>query len=300
MERRLNTPKPEKIGKYDILDVLGRGGWGVVYRARDTRLGRIVAIKQLTEFFSDSPELLRRFYDEANRNATLSHKNIVMVFDAGDQNGEPYLVMEFVEGESLDKTIAKQKHVQLEFALSIVEQVCLALAYAHRNGVIHRDVQPAHVIVQRDGTAKLTDFGIAPDAGLVSIDTSIHALVGTPSYMAPETFLGGRLDNRSDIFSAGVLLYQMITGRLPFESGYPAVIDQILRSDPPAPSDLIVGCPPALDAIVARALAKSPAERYMDADDMAKDLPRLPQVSPVPISPSCWHRLKSNSAASTL
>jgi len=271
-ETDLTTQKPEKIGKYDVLDILGRGGMGVVYRARDSRLGRIVAIKMLTEGFSGNAEMLQRFYREASQTGALRHNNIVIVYDAGDQDGEPYIVMEYVEGEPLDRAI-KRHRLQLEHALSVVEQICLALAYAHRSGVIHRDIKPANVIVRADGSVKLLDFGIARDE--TRLDTSITStgsLVGTPPYMAPERFGGGAVDGRSDIFSAGVLLYLLVTGRLPFDADYPAVIDQIMRTQPPAPSQLEQDCPAALDTIVARALAKSPAERYANADDMAMDL----------------------------
>ena len=264
---------PARIGKYDVLDVLGRGGMGVVYRARDARLGRIVAVKMLTEGFAGAPDMLRRFYEEANRHAALQHNNIVIVFDAGDQDGEPYIVMEFVEGKGLDKIIKEEERLPPEAALSVVEQVCLALAYAHRKGVIHRDVKPANVIVQKNGTAKLLDFGIARDETRVDQTiTNTGTLVGTPPYMAPERFRGASIDGRSDIFSAGVLLYQLITGRLPFDADYPAVIEQILRLEPPAPSQLVAECPAALDSIIARALAKSPLDRYADADDLAMDL----------------------------
>jgi eukaryotic-like serine/threonine-protein kinase len=269
----LPTNKPAKIGKYEVLDVLGRGGMGVVYRARDARLGRTVAVKMLTEGFAGAPDMLRRFYEEANRHAALQHNNIVIVFDAGDQDGEPYIVMEFVEGTGLDKILKEEQRLRPEVALSVVEQVCLALAYAHRKGVIHRDVKPANVIVQKNGTAKLLDFGIARDE--IRVDqtiTNTGTLVGTPPYMAPERFRGVPIDGRSDIFSAGVLLYQLITGRLPFDADYPAVIEQILRVEPPAPSQLVADCPAALDAIVAHALAKSPLDRYPDADDLAMDL----------------------------
>ncbi len=268
----MNAQKPEKIGKYDVLDVLGRGGMGVVYRARDSRLGRIVAIKMLTEGYSGNAEMLQRFYREASQTGALRHNNIVIVYDAGDQDGEPYIVMEYVEGEPLDRAIKRQR-LQLEHALHVVEQICLALAYAHRNGVIHRDIKPANVIVRADGSVKLLDFGIARDE--TRLDTSITStgsLVGTPPYMAPERFGGGGIDSRSDIFSAGVLLYLLVTGRLPFDAEYPAVIDQIMRTIPPPPSQLVEDCPPALDAIVARALAKSRVERYSNADDMAMDL----------------------------
>ena len=244
MEKRLNTQKPEKIGKYEVLDVLGRGGMGVVYRARDARLGRVVAIKMLTESFSENPEMLQRFYREASQTGALRHNNIVIVFDAGDQDGEPYIVMEYVEGEPLDKMI-KRERIHLQLALSIVEQICAALAYAHRNGVIHRDIKPANVIIRADETVKLLDFGIARDDNRVDTSlTSTGALVGTPPYMAPERFRGAPIDGRSDIFSAGVLLYLLLTGKLPFDADYPAVIDQILRSEPAAPSVWWRSAPP--------------------------------------------------------
>jgi eukaryotic-like serine/threonine-protein kinase len=268
----LKPQKPEKIGKYDVLDVLGRGGMGVVYRARDARLGRIVAIKMLTEGFSGNADMLQRFYREASQTGALRHNNIVIVYDAGDQDGEPYIVMEYVEGEPLDKAI-KRERMQLEHALTIVEQLCHALAYAHRNGVIHRDIKPANVILRGDGSIKLLDFGIARDETRVDTSiTSTGSLVGTPPYMAPERFAGSAIDGRSDIFSAGVLLYLLLTGRLPFDLEYPGVIDQIMRTHPPPPSELVADCPTSLDTIVAHALAKSPVDRYANADDMAMDL----------------------------
>ncbi len=268
----MKPQKPEKIGKYDVLDVLGRGGMGVVYRARDARLGRIVAIKMLTEGFSGNADMLQRFYREASQTGALRHNNIVIVYDAGDQDGEPYILMEYVEGEPLDRAI-KRERMQLEHALIIVEQICHALAYAHRSGVIHRDIKPANVILRADGSVKLLDFGIARDETRVDTSiTSTGSLVGTPPYMAPERFAGSAIDGRSDIFSAGVLLYLLLTGRLPFDGEYPALIDQIMRSHPPAPSELVPDCPASLDTIVARALAKSPFDRYANADDMAMDL----------------------------
>jgi eukaryotic-like serine/threonine-protein kinase len=268
------TPIPSKIGKYEILDILGRGGMGIVYRARNPRLGRIVALKTLTEGFSGNPEMLKRFYHEASHTGALRHPNIVVIYDAGDEDGMPYIVMEYVEGEPLDTTLKERTRTPIELRLSIVEQVCTALAYAHRNGVIHRDIKPANVIVQRDGTAKLLDFGIAR-ADQTHVDqslTSTGTLIGTPAYMAPERLQGAPIDGRSDIFSTGVLLYQLITNRLPFDAEFPAIIQQILHTEPAAPSQLVPGCPPGLDAIVARAIAKSPSDRYAYADDMASDL----------------------------
>lgn len=265
---------PTKIGKFEVHAVLGRGGMGVVYRARDARLGRDVAIKTLTEGFSGNPEMLKRFYHEASQTSALRHPNIVIVFDAGDQDGMPYLVMEYVEGESLEAVLKERKQIPLELRLSIVEQVCMALAYAHRNGVIHRDVKPANIIMQRDGTAKLLDFGIArADSNRLDQSlTSTGTLIGTPAYMAPERLQGAPVDGRSDVFSVGVLLYQLITNQLPFDAEFPAIIQQILRDEPRAPSQIVRDCPPSLDAIVARALAKQPPDRYPYADEMGSDL----------------------------
>ena len=265
---------PQKIGKYDILDVLGSGGMGIVYRARDPRLGRNVAIKMLTEGFSGNPEMLKRFYQEASQTSALNHPNIVIVFEAGDEDGKPYIVMQYIEGDPLDKILKSKKRTPIELRLCIVEQICLALAYAHSNGVIHRDVKPGNVIVQRDGTAKLLDFGIAR-GDQTPIDrnlTDTGALIGTPAYMAPERLTGAPIDGRADIFSAGVLLYQLVTNKLPFEAEFPSIIQQILNDEPPPLSQFVADCPSGLDSIVTRAMAKNPGARYAFADEMASDL----------------------------
>jgi len=272
MELPMTTP--EKIGKYEVTGVLGRGGMGIVYRARDPRLNRVVAIKTLTEGFTGSDDMLQRFYHEATHTGALRHPNIVVVFDAGDQDGMPYIVMEYVEGDPLDALLREGRELPVELRLSIVEQLCLALAYAHRNGVIHRDIKPANVILQKDGTAKLVDFGIAR-AEHVLLDrnlTNTGTLIGTPAYMAPERIHGAPVDGRCDIFSAGVLLYQLIAGRLPFDAEFPAIIDQILNAEPVPLSALAPGCPVELDAVISRALAKKPEQRYEDASLMAFDL----------------------------
>jgi hypothetical protein len=265
---------PIRIGKYDILDVLGRGGMGVVYRARDSRIGRNVAIKTLTEGFSGNEEMLKRFYQEAGHTGNLRHPNIVIIYDFGDENGLPYIVMEYLDGDPLDRLIRDRVPLHLSVKLEIIEQVCVALAYAHAQGTIHRDVKPANVIVQQDGLAKLLDFGIARadedhvDGGMTRTGT----LVGTPAYMAPERLEGAKFDGRSDIFSAGVVLYQLLTGRLPFDAEYPAILSQILQQDPPPLSEFISEYPPQLDQIIEKALAKKAADRYSSAGDMATDL----------------------------
>jgi eukaryotic-like serine/threonine-protein kinase len=247
---------------------------GVVYRARDPLIGRDVAIKTLTEGFSGESGMLQRFYQEAGHTGNLHHPNIVTVYHLGDDEGLPYIVMEFLDGQPLDKIIRDKESLHLGQRLDIIEQVCAALAYAHHQGMIHRDVKPANVIVQRDGTVKLLDFGIAR-TGRQPADknlTRTGMLVGTPAYMAPERLRGDPFDGRSDIFSAGVVLYQLITGVLPFDADYPAILHQILQDKPLPLGNYLSSYPPQLDEIIARALAKEPMERYGDASEMAGDL----------------------------
>lgn len=270
-------PAPERIGKYDVVGVLGQGGMGVVYRARDPRIGRDVAIKTLTEGFTGDSDMLKRFYQEAGLTGNLRHPNIVTVYDFGDEDGLPYIVMEFLDGEPLDKLIREKDRLHLSTKLDIIEQVCAALGYAHLQGMIHRDVKPANVIVQRDGLVKLLDFGIArtgqqPGQSAAQGMTRTGTLVGTPAYMAPERLRGEQFDGRSDIFSTGVMLYQALTGVLPFDAEYPAILHQILQQDPPPLSNHLASYPPLLDHVIARALAKQPFDRYAHASDMATDL----------------------------
>src|SRR5579863_6019952 len=248
---------------------------GVVYRGRDSRIGRDVAIKTLTEGFSGESEMLKRFYQEAGHTGNLRHPNIVTVYDFGDEAGLPYIVMEFLDGEPLDKLIQDRDSLHMRTKLDIMAQVCSALAYAHRQGMIHRDVKPANVIVQRDGLVKLLDFGIARAGGHQAMDknmTRTGTLVGTPAYIAPERLRGELFDGRSDVFSAGVVLYQLLTSTLPFDAEYPAILHQILNDDPPALSRHLASYPPQLEVVIARALAKDPMDRYPLADEMAADL----------------------------
>lgn len=266
----------KKIGKYEITGVLGRGGMGVVYRAEDKRIGRLVAIKTLTEGYSGQPEMLERFYREAQA-GILQHPNIVIVYDLGDQDGVPFIVMEHVSGEPLDKLIASGRQLPLIDRLSIIEQVCAALGYAHQRGVIHRDIKPANVIVQPDGHAKIVDFGIArvQKSGAETGLTRTGNVIGTVHYIAPERLKGQPFDGRSDIFSTGVMLYLMLAGRLPFEGEDLTVLQKLVNEPHPPLSTYISNYPPALDAIMDRALAKDPEQRYATAEDFALDLRAL-------------------------
>ena len=264
-----------RIGKYDIVGVLGRGGMGVVYRAIDSHLGREVAIKTLTEGIKSDSDMLARFYDEGRKTGSFKHPNIVTVFELGDDKGIPYIVMELVDGDPLDKLIGSEEKLSLVERLKIIEAVCSALGYAHRHNVVHRDVKPANIYVQPDGRVKLLDFGIARLEEKKSQDLSLTRpghIIGTVPYMAPERLRDKPLDRRSDIFAAGVVLYQLVSGELPFTGDEVALMQRILNEPHPALSTKCKVCPPSLDAIVDRALAKSPDDRYSTADEMAADL----------------------------
>jgi predicted Ser/Thr protein kinase len=269
----VDTIEKKKIGKYEITGILGRGGMGVVYRAEDKRIGRQVAIKTLTENFSGQPEMLERFYREAQA-GILQHPNIVIVYDLGDEDGVPFIVMEYVSGEPLDKVISAGRQISIIEKLSIIEQVCLALGYAHHRGVVHRDIKPANVIVQQDGQAKIVDFGIARVQGSSSEGglTRTGNVIGTIHYIAPERLKGRPFDGRSDIFATGVMLYLMLTGQLPFTGEDMTVLQKLVNEPHPPLSTYLTNYPPALDAIIDRALAKDPEQRYATAEEFAADL----------------------------
>jgi serine/threonine-protein kinase len=269
----VETIEKKRIGKYEITGILGRGGMGVVYRAEDKRIGRQVAIKTLTENFSGQPEMLERFYREAQA-GILQHPNIVIVYDLGDEDGVPFIVMEYVSGDPLDKLIASGRHISMIDKLSIIEQVCAALGYAHHRGVVHRDIKPANVIVQQDGVAKLVDFGIARVQGSSSEGglTRTGNVIGTIHYIAPERLRGKPFDGRSDIFATGIMLYYLLAGQLPFTGEDMTVLQKLVNEPHPPLSTFLANYPPQLDAIIDRALAKDPDQRYSTAEEFAADL----------------------------
>jgi serine/threonine-protein kinase len=259
--------QPTKIGKYEIVSVLGRGGMGVVYKARDPQLDRLVAIKMI---LGVDPSLLKRFEVEARSTASLQHPNIVTIYDFGDQDGSPYLVMEYLEGTSLESVISSGQALSLTSKLSICVDICGGLQYAHERGIIHRDVKPANVMLLSDGSVKIVDFGIARigDTGI-----SRTEVIGSLHYMSPEQFQSQPLDSRTDIFSTGVVLYRLLTGALPFQApAEAAVIYQIIHEAPPPVSACAEGCPQELDSIVSKALAKNRDDRYLSSRDLAFDL----------------------------
>ncbi|MFB3814688.1 MAG: protein kinase [Terriglobales bacterium] len=261
-----------KIGKYDVLGVLGQGGMGVVYKGVDPRIGRPVAIKMMTSGFARNEDALRRFYREAQSVGVLQHPNIVIVYDLGDEDGTPYLVMEFLDGEPLDKIIAARRELAIVEKLDVIIQTLRALEYAHQHKIVHRDVKPGNVMVMPNGNCKLVDFGIARggDATL----THTGQIIGSMSYMSPEQ-LNGRsdIDGRTDIWSAGVMLYELLTYHLPFEArDTAAMIVKILNEAPPPLAQWVQNFPPELDEAINRALAKDREDRYHTAADFAFDL----------------------------
>ena len=263
-----------KIGKYDVVEVLGKGGMGVVYKAMDNLIERLVAIKMMTGGFRENPDLLKRFYREAKSTGMLQHPNIVIVYELGEHEGSPYLVMEFLEGEPLDRIIATRREVSMVEKLGYIIQCCTGLGYAHQRGIVHRDIKPANLMVLKDGNCKIVDFGIAR-IGDNSM-TRTGQVVGTITYMSPEQINAQVVDGRTDIFSAGVMLYELLTGALPFEGKDTAsTLLKIIHEAPPPLNNYIANYPPELDEVIRKALAKDREERYATADDFAFDLGRV-------------------------
>jgi hypothetical protein len=265
---------PTKIGKYDVAGVIGRGGMGVVYKAVDPQIGRFVAIKMITAGSSGDQDLLRRFYREAHSTGSLQNPNIVTVFDLGEQDGNPYLVMEYLEGTSLESVLSSRRPLSLIAKLKIILDVCHGLSYAHQRAVIHRDIKPANIMVSNDGMVKIVDFGIAHigDKGM----TRTGQVVGSLSFMSPEQLEGKTIDARTDIFSTGVVLYELITNNLPFEGeSTAATLMKIIHEPPPPLKNFLTNYPPELETIIMRSLAKNRDERYASADDFAFDVGQL-------------------------
>src|SRR5437868_7284637 len=263
-----------KIGKYDVIEVLGKGGMGVVYKAMDNLIERIVAIKMMTGGFAENPDLLKRFYREAKSTGMLQHPNIVIVYDLGDHEGNPYLVMEFLDGEPLDKIIASHREISIVEKLGYIMQACNGLGYAHGRGIVHRDIKPANLMVLRDGNCKIVDFGIAR-IGDNSM-TRTGQVVGTITYMSPEQINAQVVDGRTDIFSCGVMLYELLTGVVPFDGKDTAsTLLKIIHEPPPPLKNYLQNFPPDLENVIHKALAKDREERFATAEDFAFDLGRV-------------------------
>jgi serine/threonine protein kinase len=263
------------LGRYEIASELGRGAMGVVYKAKDPLIDRMVAIKtiNLQNLPTDKKkEYEARFYQEAKAAGRLSHPNIITIYDLGENDGIAYIAMELLEGNELQHLLDGGKHLSVDEALNIAIQVASGLAYAHEHGIVHRDIKPSNIMVLQGKRAKIADFGIARMESSL-LNTQTGTVIGSPLYMSPEQILNKRIDLRSDIFSLGILLYQMLTGQLPFNGDNAhAVMFQIVQEEPPKPSSLNPDVPGTLDAIVAKCLAKQPQDRYQDANELGKAL----------------------------
>lgn len=273
------------IGKYELRHQIGRGAMGVVYEAFDTVIERPVALKMLrTDVYA--PEQLAdvraRFKREAHSAGRLSHPNIVTIFDYGEHQGAPYIAMDLMTGEELARSLESGARMGLAQVVRVMEQLLGALAYAHEKGVVHRDIKPSNVFVLRDGTIKVVDFGLARIEA--SNLTETGALLGTPAYMSPEQFLGLPVDARSDIFSAGVMLYQMLTGDRPFTGSPSTIMQKVLRQDPVEPSVLNPTLSASWDMLVKRALAKKPDDRLQSARQFADCVRLAFEGKPLPFA----------------
>ena len=266
-----------KFGKYEIVRVLGRGGMGVVYEAFDRALGRSVALKAMTAEVATRTELRMRFLREARAVAKLQHPNIVVVHELGEEDGTPFIAMEFLEGSPLDDLLVRGMAGDSFEKIEIVIQVAKALQHAHSKGVIHRDIKPANIMRLTDGTVKVVDFGIAHLANQTMTGTGV--LLGTLAYLSPEQLNGEGVDHRTDIFSLGIVLYEMFSGSLPFAGPTPAETMRKILLEPPPPLDRrVADYPPALQGVLDRALAKNQAERYQSCAEMIADLTRLQRI----------------------
>jgi beta-lactam-binding protein with PASTA domain/tRNA A-37 threonylcarbamoyl transferase component Bud32 len=268
--------------RYQVTHLIARGGMAIVYRAQDTLLNRAVALKILYPELSEDPLFVERFRREAQAAANLSHPNIVPVFDWGEDGDTYFIVMELVDGTSLAEMLRGGATLTAARSAQIVAQVAAALGYAHRSGVVHRDVKPGNILITRDGQVKVTDFGIAQAVSSEDHLAEAGSVMGTATYFSPEQAEGAAVDGRSDVYSLGIVLYEMLVGRPPFIGDTPVeVSSQHVRSTVPALSQFSSSVPHDLEAIVMEALSKSPSNRYQSADELRADLIRFSEGQPV-------------------
>jgi serine/threonine-protein kinase len=271
----VTRPAPERLGRYRIVSELGRGAMGVVYKGEDSALERTVAIKTVLMTFPSEEHAgyLARFHQEAKALGALNHPSIISVYDFGNEGDIAYMAMEFLEGRELRELIAESRPAP-SFAVDIAAQVAEGLAFAHARGIVHRDVKPGNIMVLEGRRAKIMDFGIARVRSS-DVKTQAGLMLGSPRYMSPEQIVGQGADHRSDIFSLGVVLYQMLAGVPPFSGeDIPQLMYAVCNARAVPPSHLNPDVPEVLDLIVAKALEKSPESRYQDAGELATDLRR--------------------------
>ena len=268
----MSSQLPERVGRYEVVERLGTGGMGVVYLATDPLLRRTVAVKVLP---SESEELRERFAREGRSAAALRHNNIVTIYDVGDDNGQPFIAMEFLDGESMAEMIRRRAPLTVPRRLQLIVELCTGLGYAHRNGIVHRDIKPANLMITTEGGLKVLDFGLArvisePTLGAL---TGVATLLGTPHYLAPEQIAGTTGDKTSDIFAVGLVLYEFLSYRkaFPGDSG-PAILFDIVEKEPTPIRELVPDIDDELETIVAKAIEKDRARRYADLEVLAEAL----------------------------
>jgi len=260
------------IGRYHIIEELGRGGMGVVYKGHDPLLNRSVAIKILSQQLVGNPESKDRFIREAQAAARLNHPNITAIFDINEHEGIYFLVFEFIQGQSLDRYVREHGMLSVPDALKFFIAAAQALDYAHQHGIVHRDVKPGNVMITDDRKVKVADFGIAWVEASHTL-TQPGEVIGSCFYFSPEQARGEKVDRRADIYSLGVLLYEMLTGQVPFRAdNLPAVIQLHLTQDPEPPTSLNMAIPRSIEAAVLKCMRKDPSERYQNVSDLLKDL----------------------------
>src|ERR1700730_15645709 len=293
-----------KAGRYEIVGELGRSAMGVVYKATDPVIGGTVAVKTIKLSAEGTgltrPELLARFQTEARAAGLLTHPNIVVVFDAGEEDCLYYIIMELVEGRSLQALLDDGHSFPLPRVLRIMEQACSALQFAHERNVVHRDIKPANLMLTGDDTVKVTDFGTAKILQFGTVQQTAHVM-GTPSYMSPEQVKGRAVDGRSDIFSLGVMLYEMVTGEKPFPGqNITTVIYKIVNEEPVPPKQVNPSVHAGISAVVMRALAKEPEERYQSCREMLEDLRNYRAIAGVDATPRSAMAIGGGSPAATM
>ncbi|MCA2212794.1 Stk1 family PASTA domain-containing Ser/Thr kinase [Jidongwangia harbinensis] len=279
-------------GRYQVGELLGYGGMAEVHRGRDLRLGRDVAIKMLRTDLARDATFQERFRREAQNSAALNHPAIVAVYDTGEEvsaagEKQPFIVMEFVNGRTLKEVLAAEQRIQPRRALEIIADICAALEFSHRHGIIHRDIKPGNVMITQNGQVKVMDFGIARAlASGATTMTQTSAVIGTAQYLSPEQARGESVDARSDVYAAGCVLFELLVGHPPFVGDSPvSVAYQHVREDPRSPSSINREVPPDVDAIVLKALAKNPLNRYQSAQEMRADALRAVAGRPVMATP---------------
>jgi serine/threonine-protein kinase len=277
--------QPQTLGRYQIKGVLGKGAMGLVYDGLDPGLNRRVAIKTILvkQLDEETARMYsKRFEREVRAVARLNHRNIVQVYDFGSEGEMAFIVMEYIQGKELKDYFDAGERFDVATAFRLMTELLGALEFAHEAGIIHRDIKPANIMVDAEGRAKLTDFGVArvtDPGGEQGEATQTGAVVGTPAYMSPEQIQGQPIDHRTDIFSAGIIFYQFLTGQKPFEGTQWALAKKIIQDDPAKPST-IVRVPPEIDRVVARALAKDPDHRFQSAGSFAAALKRILEGKP--------------------